>query len=231
MKTSIEKIDDAGHRVLCGMVASLIPHIKWRHNGLGLLQAYAQEGTERELRVHIWCKALQRSGIEDSGLLHDHRFDLESYVLVGDLVQVEYQLTESGVGPWALHEVVHARAAAGAKHAPNDGLVSELPGRYTVEKRSMIVKEGEVYRFPKREFHGTFPQAEYVVTLVEKRNQDDVPARIMAPYGRPVVHAFADPLSEETWQPHLKRAQELLTERWRGDEAFETTPVTVADRS
>ncbi len=232
MKTSIEKIGDFIHPVFCGMAGHLIPSLKWRHNGLGLLQAYIAEGTERELRLHIWCKALQRPGSEDSGLLHDHRFDLTSYVLVGDLMQVEYQLTESAAGPWGLHEVVHARAAAGARHAPNDGLVSELPGRYSVERRSMIVKEGEVYRFPKQEFHGTFPQAEYVVTLVEKWNQGKTPARILAPYGRLVVHAFADPLPESVWQPHLRRAQELLMERWRGDdEAFETTPVTVADRS
>jgi len=204
------------HRSLCGLVAKLIPHLKWRHSGLGMLQAYVHEGTTDEMRVHVWGRALEHEGIKDSGLLHDHRFDLTSQVLVGAIVQCEYTLTPSEDGPWALHEVVHARAAAGGAHAPNDGLVTELPGQYTSWTHSIDLRAGDAYSFPRRVFHGTFLQSEYAVTVVTKSNQDATPARIMAPYGRPVVHAFADPLPESEWAHHLDSAQRMLRNAWLG---------------
>ena len=207
-------VEDREYRALCGLVAAAIPHLCWRHNGLGLLQAYLHEGTTCEQRVHIWHKSLMRPGIEESGLLHDHRFDLVSHVLVGSLAQVEYKLKPAEYGYWQLHNVVPARKAL-AVSGTNDGLVSALPERHAAEKRAMVVSEGYSYSFPKFQFHGTHTQTEMVVTLVEKRAQEEAQARIMAPYGRPVVHAFADPYPEWVWLPVLEEARTALLERWR----------------
>ncbi len=215
MKTNIWRMPHHEHRTLCVAVARLIPTLEWRHSGLGMLQAYVYEGTTDELRVHVWCSELERPGIRESGLLHDHRFDLTSQILVGALTQVEYQLTPSDVGLWQLHEVVHARAAAGGKHAPNDGLVTPLPGRYAAVTRSFVLSAGEAYAYPKQEFHGTFLQTHYAVTVMTKAQQEEVPARIMAPYGQPVVHAFAEPLPRVAWQHNLDTARDLLLARWR----------------
>jgi len=162
------------HRSLCGLVARLIPVLKWRHSGLGMLQAYVYEadaGSNAELRVHIWHPLLQRKGIRDSGLLHDHRFDLYSQVLVGHLNQVEYELETHIDGPWALSTVVHARAAAGGKHQPNDGLVTPQAGRYIARTRTVKLGPGRSYMFPKRAFHGTYPETDLVITVVTKTNQ------------------------------------------------------------
>lgn len=203
------------HWSLCGLVARLIPHLTWRHSGLGMLQAYVHEGAETEMRVHVWHPSLRREGIEESGLLHDHRFDLYSQVLVGTIDQNEYSLTPNSGGDWQLHEVVHARAAAG-RHGANDGIMTVLPERYTRWWRSVDVPPGFAYFFPKREFHGTQIDG-LVVTVVNKTNQEDVPARILAPYGKPVVHAFADPLPESAWAGPLEEARAALLKTWRGE--------------
>ena len=196
------------------MLARLIPVLTWRHSGLGMLQAYIREGATDELRAHIWHPVLRREGIEESGLLHDHRFDLLSDVLIGHIRQVEYELTPpTETGVLQLHEVVHARAAAGGKHAPNDGLVTALPQRYGAITREIHVPEGWTYSFPKRAFHGTYPEG-LTITLVEKSDQEEIAARILAPYGKPVVHAFADPLPEAAWQPVLAEAVEALGKQW-----------------
>lgn len=201
------------HKELCGMIAYFISTLQWRHNGLGLLQAYIREGERSELRVHIWHPELQRPGIIDSGLYHDHRFDLTSKILVGSIKQREFRLTPAVLGSHVLHEVVHARAAAGSKHAPNDGLVTTLPGRYHVEQTDMWLGAGSAYTFPKREFHGSL-SSELTVTLMLKTNQDSIPARILAPYDTPVVHAFADPLPHSKWKHITEGAKEALMRMW-----------------
>jgi hypothetical protein len=209
MYTTVRQLADQDYQSLSGLVAALIPHLKWRHSGLGVLQAYVFEGTTDEMRVHIWDNSLRRKGIEESGLLHDHRFDLTSHVLCGMINQVEFDLHPDPEGGWQLHSVVHAREAF-AKHATNDGLVSALPERFKLIQRDRLIPAWNTYDFPKRQFHGTYLLSEFAVTLIRKSNQDEIPARILAPYGKPVVHAFADTLPESEWQPSLKRAVTIL---------------------
>jgi hypothetical protein len=174
------------------------------------------EGKEQELRVHVWHSSLRRAGIEESGLLHDHRFNLYSQVLVGEIRQEEYELIThiDGSGDWQLHEVVHARAV-NDRHGANDGLMTALPQRYTLDGSVRLVNAGQAYFFPKRVFHGTFIEDPLVVTLVTKSDQEDAPARILAPYGMPVVHAFADPMPELEWQHVLNEAADALMKAWK----------------
>lgn len=216
MTTDLRFHNAPDNQILAGTLARLVPHLTWRHSGLGMLQAYIHEGKTDELRVHIWHPSLRRPGIEESGLLHDHRFDLTSRVLVGTIRQVEFALKMDPHGNWQLHEVVHARAAAD-RHGSNDGLMTALPTRYSIEASATHIPAGRGYFFPKRVFHGTYVESGLAVTVVTKANQDDAPARILAPYGKPVVHAFADPLPEAAWQTPLTETVEALMKVWRGE--------------
>lgn len=209
MKTAVTRLDPMTHRALAGLVERLLPTLAWRHNGLGLLQAYVYEGTTDELRVHVWHPSLRRAGIEHSGLIHDHRFRLTSYVLVGNVGHVEFDPTEAPNGSWQMHTVVHAREAAN-RHGTNDGLVAALPPRFHVTQRPRVIGAGRVYDFPKRSFHGSYVD-ELAVTVVVKSEQDDTPARILAPYGEEVVHAFAETLPPEAWAGPLAEAQAALS--------------------
>lgn len=212
--TIVKSISPPEYRVLCGLAVAVLPTIKWRHSGLGMLQGYVHEGTTDELRIHVWHKSLRRPGIEESGLLHDHRFNLRSFVLVGALTQVEYDLTEDADGDWQLHSVVPARKAFALSGKP-DGLVEALPKRYRAKTRDYVIRARERYYFDKFQFHGTHTFTDLVVTVVAKSEQEDAQARILAPFGKPVIHAFDNPLPESAWRPVLAQARETLLQAWQ----------------
>jgi hypothetical protein len=215
MKTTIANTPRLEHKALCALVLAQLEHIKWRHSGLGMLQGYVLEGTDREIRVHIWHPSLRRPGIEESGLLHDHRFDLTSHVLVGGIRQTEYQLAPNSYGRYMLYSVLHARAA----HTESGGQLyhqepQKLEGLYEAEVRSVDITAGCSYFFPAREFHGTDFYGSLCVTLVTKTNQTEEPAKLLAPRDRPLVHAFSDPLPEKAWFVPLYEAQQALRAEW-----------------
>lgn len=217
--------DMSAWRPLCGVVAALIPTLDWRHSGLGVLQAYVHEGTEAELRVHIWHKSLRRAGIEASGLYHDHRFDMTSTVLYGTITQEEIEITQLSDRPdaavntkpvYCLYEVLHARAAKAKTGRSFHELPQRLSAMYTRESRLFDIPAGQAYFQPKRTFHGTWFRDDMAITVITKSAQDERPARILAPWDKPLVHAFSDPLPREQWQDILAQAKLALVTNWRG---------------
>ena len=56
----------------------------WRHHGLGMLQAEFSE----ELRVHVWHPSLVVPGMAWPRCVHDHRFDITSAVITGEIIDV-----------------------------------------------------------------------------------------------------------------------------------------------
>jgi hypothetical protein len=178
------------------MVAKLLPVLKWRWHGVGMLQGYIMEG-EKELRVHLWSPELILEGIDISGDIHDHRFDLRSDVLVGAIKHKEYQLIPNGVnGTHSVWRLAHnARRQLKIKTQGSDDMVEE-PQAYTVKTEEAIFTEGISYIFPKRFYHQTQPITKYAVTLVSKTNQDDGMAGILCPIGKAPVPAFGRPISE-----------------------------------
>lgn len=172
------------------MLVAIWPSLKWRHAGFGALQAYIREGDARELRVHIWHPSLIKPGIEESGLCHDHRFRMRSSVLAGEIIQTEFHLEPDSNGDWETLRVLHAREAmerGGPFHhdpMPTGDYFHRTAQVYTVQA-------GAGYTFEKFAFHETHAQG-VTVTLVEKSFQEDVNARILAPRGKPVIHAFTE---------------------------------------
>jgi hypothetical protein len=184
----------------------LSPTMKWRHHGIGLLQAYVVEENpfstsevpDTEHRIHVWDPSLRLPDMDDSGLLHDHRFDLESYVLLGAMEDTEISLmprmshsTEND--PFLIWEIQNARA----KEASGEGWVRFAsdeegnPRMYDLVRVPHIYNMGSRYRYPKRHFHRSDVK-ELTVTLCTKRNQSREPARLLARLGRTPKHAFAD---------------------------------------
>ena len=203
-------------RIVVGMqqmVHRLVPMLDWRHNGLGLLQGYVVEGGLEETRVHIWHPALEREGIEHSGKLHDHRFTLNSTVLVGQIVHTEYQLSEPPQGAYQTFAVKNARAAM-ADSGTFDGAVARgSAARYNARLVEHAFGVGSFYSFQRGAFHGT-RVSDLCVTLVTKTGQREAPARILAPTDSKPVHAFASPLPREQWDWALQSAREALASAW-----------------
>jgi hypothetical protein len=188
--------------MLCALAARAIssPLLKWRHHGIGLLQAYLVEGhsPDTETRIHVWHPTLRLADMDDSGLMHDHRFDLESRVLLGAMHDTEIALTEVGwtghsapddLNPFVIWEVQNARA----KEESGEGWVKpEVPRRYyRLERISHVYSAGSTYHYPRKKFHRSDVD-ELTVTLCTKRNQSSSPARLLARLGAIPEHAFKD---------------------------------------
>lgn len=69
--------------------------LKWRHHGLGMLQAEISE----TLRIHIWHPKLVSEGMAWPRCVHDHRFDITSAVVLGEVIDVPCEITGTHTGP------------------------------------------------------------------------------------------------------------------------------------
>jgi hypothetical protein len=187
-------------------IATLLPRIGWRHFGVGALQGYLYEDPRLEQRLHIWHSRLVRPGIAGQGDCHDHRFSFVSQVLCGTIYNEAWRATEHPDGDYDVYTVENARAAK-ARLGSHDGSC-QLVGRYMAAPCSREeIRAGDSYEFPRGVFHRSSAVG-LTVTLVTKFDQQETPARILCPHGKPLVHAFGGPVPE--LEPVLQAAQEAL---------------------
>jgi len=166
------------------LIAQLIPHLKWRHHGIGALQAYVLEKGEPEMRIHIWHPRLVMPGKLS---MHDHRFDMTSDVLLGEIDHVEMILTPDESGTYQKWAIMNARRAEEGKQI-NEALTLQ-PGRFNSRDVAYTIKAGESYHFPRRCFHRSAIRG-LAVTLVTKWRQEDRYAYVLSPFGVDPVYGF-----------------------------------------
>lgn len=169
------------------MVLRLLPSMAWRHHGIGCLQGYVVEGADPEVRIHIWSRQLVKPGMDESGSIHDHRFDLVSHVLAGSVGHEEIIPEQVDDGEFEMLALTHARAA---KESSYHGPTKVLEGRYAARRNSFVIQQGHSYRFPAGRFHRSPVLGDVAVTCVEKHAQSDVSARLLYPIDKPPVMAF-----------------------------------------
>ncbi len=190
------------------LVLSVLDGIKWRHHGIGVLQGYLRENVEPEVRIHIWSRRLLKPGMDVSGDSHDHRFDMVSHVLCGNVEHEELIETPDPVGDHALMTVTHARAAADTKY---HGPTMSLDGRFSVVRKRYTIREGWSYSFPSRHFHRSpVPMEGLAVTCVEKHQQQDAPGRLIYPVTHEPVMAFGHDPDPETIKAVVSVARKRL---------------------
>lgn len=185
---------------------SLIPALSWRHHGIGVLQGYVHEGCGVEVRLHIWSPLLVKPGIDESGAVHDHRFDMVSHVLVGNLGHEEWFAQPDPDGDHETLTLTHARAAAATKfHGP----VTPTGERFRASVNHMSIPEGYTYTFPAGCFHRSAVSV-LAVTCVEKHGQRAEPARVLHPSSVPPIMAFGHDMDYALLSALLNQAMEAL---------------------
>lgn len=191
------------------MALALFSSLKWRHHGIGVLQGYVVEDCEPEVRLHVWAPSLLKPGMDVSGDIHDHRFDLVSHVLCGQVGHEEITPQEDDDGEWAMLKLTHARAAKeNAYHGPTEA----LPGRFSVRRSSFVIDQGHTYRFPAARFHRSPILPGVAVTCVEKHRQSSASARILHPVATPPVMAFGHEMDWKVVGPVLQEARARIGE-------------------
>lgn len=95
------------------------------------------------LRLHIWPKSARSAqpGFE----IHDHTFDLTSFILFGDLRQTVYEVSTSAPATHAVYEVGYD--ATGSVLRKSEIAVAVSP------KKTCLLHAGETYALPAAEFH------------------------------------------------------------------------------
>jgi|GEM_PF-5941673 len=203
--TTIEK--NRSTPAMRAMALALFPSMQWRHHGIGVLQGYVIEDCEPEVRLHVWAPELVKPGMSESGDIHDHRFDLVSHVLCGQVAHEEIFPEESDDGKWAMLKLTHARAA---KDTGYHGPTEPLPGRFHARRASYLIDEGHTYRFPAGRFHRSPVLAGVAVSCVEKHHQSPSSARILHPIDLPPVMAFGHEMDWSVVGPVLEKARKAL---------------------
>jgi len=192
------------------LALALFPQMQWRHHGIGCLQGYVVENARPEVRLHVWSRKLLKPGMDESGDIHDHRFDLVSHVLVGAVGHEEIIPEAASGGPWSMLALTHARAAKeNAYHGPT----TPLEGEYEARRVAFVIPAGQTYRFPSGRFHRSplLHDSAVAVTVVEKHNQQDTPARILYPRAKPPVMAFGHEMDWSVIGPVLQQARQALS--------------------
>lgn len=198
--------------VMRALALRCMPGAEWRHHGIGVLQGYVREHTEPEVRIHVWSRRLLKPGMDISGDVHDHRFDMVSHVLCGTVGhEVLLPTRDDAAGSHRMMRLTHARAAADNRyHGPTE----ELEGAYVVQRCATVIEAGESYTFPAGMFHRSPLSGgldDIAVTVVEKhRQRDDVQARILYPAAHPPVMAFGHFVDQGAVREVINRAISAL---------------------
>lgn len=218
--TQVEARDALYLWPLQAFVFSALDKLQWRWSGLGLLQAYVLEdpprghaefgrqagGRGRELRIHIWSKKLLRDGIDRNGNVHNHRFSMCSTVLCGSIRHDEYQISGNPEGRFVLWDFPNADAQTAEERCAMRPLV----GRYDATVAKGFLEAGQQYTFARGAYHRSYPLVDPTVTLVEKYDQYDYSARVLAPHDTEPVSAFGGKADAATVVAIVLDAKERL---------------------
>jgi hypothetical protein len=169
-------------------------HLQWRHHGLGMLQAELDDA----VRIHVWHPELRTIPTTNLRCVHDHRFNLESAIVAGCIIDTPYIVligeqpflsTRNASPEFFKTEAFAIRHAKVQGHfaAPLSGDVTQdrdvfdsvsLGEAWAKEAPSIRRKTGTSYSIARRDWHMTRVEA-LAVTVVYRYDFDDRPARIL----------------------------------------------------
>lgn len=114
---------------------------EWTYHGIGFLKTYVGNN----VRVHLWHPRLITIGMESA--VHTHRWDLESAVVLGTIVQEEYVVEPQLGGKWRIWE-------HGNSQSDKTSIIKG--GEFEIKHKTEVkVEAGNKYYFKRDQFHRT----------------------------------------------------------------------------
>jgi hypothetical protein len=121
----------------------------------------ARDGTSPGLMLHAWLdKDQPRQSLNSMRDIHSHTFDMKSRVLIGELRNELYSVTEDIDGDHRLARI--------QQDGPKATRVIVAKTVRVVLDRDEIVAAGAIYGFPSRRFHCTLIHSYPTITLMQK---------------------------------------------------------------
>lgn len=128
-----------------------------RMHPYGFLQLSLSEGAWRDFgyRLHIWSDELPPMKRPEFQV-HDHIYQVKSRVLIGELKDMQYTVTEDPAGVYVLFEAA-------------DGKLFNTGKKVLCEERKILcISAGAEYSVAKGDFHSSLSMAPMTVTLFQK---------------------------------------------------------------
>jgi hypothetical protein len=187
------------------------------HNGVGFAQVYITD----DVRLHFWHPDFP-SEPEAFGNRHNHRFDMESHVLMGAVTNIRLEPLWLGLGDggFDVYAVQPAHLGAAVPVLDERGVGLEISD---IE----VIRAGQSYTFPKRAYHESRGHG-VTVTVMKKSNQESAFAGIIALRGQTPEHGMHRvTISDECLRRKLIEIIDMLPEQAWGtihELMFEATP-------
>lgn len=163
-----------------------LERLAWRHHGLGMLQAELSHS----LRMHIWHPSLSTIPDGDFRRVHDHRFTLTSFVIVGAIDDEPWLVRQHGGHEGSnaeMFEIVHAKEQERVAD-----IARSLGPVYARPWTRRMYLGGDVYTIKRRAFHTTSVEG-LAITMVARTDFDGDHARVLGHGSSAIV-----PLDEQT---------------------------------
>ena len=163
---------------------------------------------EKRYRLHVWMKNPIAQQVVSTPI-HDHAFDLESWVLYGLLRNITYGFHHTQTRPsYRLWEVV-AMEGSETNLKPTDEL------GYLHEVTNDIIQAVEQYHIPPYVLHWAFPETDVVVTLISKKPRRPQAPSVAVPINEKPDNDFrrGDVEQNLLW-PIIAEALKLAGIRW-----------------
>jgi hypothetical protein len=145
----------------------------WRHHGLGMLQGEVTD----DVRIHVWHPKLRTIPSESLRSVHDHRFDIMSAVIIGEIEDVLWHVSSRPIqqcdAVTNMFAIKHAKIQDGVSDD-----VTPLGNVWAKARPARKFQAGEVYTIDRRIFHQTIVHG-LTVTVVHRSAFDNEPARVL----------------------------------------------------
>ena len=116
---------------------------KFSWHPLGFILCKLSEEREKKIRIHIWPNDNDRVQ-NPAWLIHDHLFDLKSWVISGEIENTEYWIKDE-IPNYCLYE---------AKYENDSSILCRTNKKvYISLKSKTLVRSGEVYEVPSDVLH------------------------------------------------------------------------------
>lgn len=163
----------------------------WTVQGMGMLRTYF--GKDQRYRLNIWDSALHNG----ASMVHDHPWDLKSWVIAGELRNVRYTSEPFG-NPYNWKII---KCGMGGCDIGESGVI------YLRSGSPEYYRPGETYSQYTTEIHAT-GYLDGTVTLNDRTNRNGENARVFWPHGTKWVSAEPRPATYEEIKETTFRAME-----------------------
>ena len=143
--------------------------VKFYLHPLGFIYSRLYSSENEQLRIHIWLKNYKR---KEDFYIHDHYYDLSSWILLGDIKDLLYDITvKNSNGEFIIYEGSYNENENYRYLKPSNSFCNILK----IEERYFT--KGDKYFIEKSKYHSNeiiFKNSDYACTLVLTQNPNKI---------------------------------------------------------